>query len=42
MSARLFTRIDGGGSAVRYETVDLFETMATPLQHFPQLEAFRF
>jgi protein-L-isoaspartate(D-aspartate) O-methyltransferase len=43
MSARLFTRIDSGGSAVaRFETVDLFETMAIPLQHFPQLESFHF
>jgi protein-L-isoaspartate(D-aspartate) O-methyltransferase len=43
MSARLFTRIDGGGSAVaRFETIDLFETMAIPLQHFPQPESFHF
>ena len=43
MTARLFTRIDSGGSAVaRFETVDLFETMAIALQHFPQLASFHF
>jgi len=42
MSARLFTRVDSGSATPRFESVDLFETVARPLQNFPQFAAFRF
>jgi protein-L-isoaspartate(D-aspartate) O-methyltransferase len=42
MTARLFTRLDRGGAAPNFESIDLFETVVRPLVHFPQHEAFRF